>query len=118
MRPVAPDVIQRARLISEAELQAAVIEGAHAFGYLVAHFRPARTEHGYRTPVQADGKGWPDLVLVGRGRVLFRELKAVGGRASKAQLMWGVSLRAAGADYGVWTPVEWLTGQIEEELAA
>lgn len=48
--------------ISEAELQSAVIELARTLGYRVAHFRAARTAQGWRTPVEADGAGFPDLV--------------------------------------------------------
>lgn len=48
--------------------------------------------------------GFPDLVILGRRGVLFRELKGPRGRLSDAQREWIEDLRAAGADAGVWTP--------------
>lgn len=44
---------------TEIQWQAQVIELAHILGWTVAHFRPALTKHGWRTPVQADGAGFP-----------------------------------------------------------
>ena len=102
--------------MTEAQLQDVAIELARVLGWRVAHFRPARTEKGYRTPVSADGAGFVDLVLVGRGRVLFRELKSSIGRLSHAQRLWGVALRGAGADYDIWTPEDWISGRIEKAL--
>jgi hypothetical protein len=46
----------------EQSFQSVVIEVARLTGWRVAHFRAARTAHGWRTPVTADGAGWPDLV--------------------------------------------------------
>lgn len=98
---------------TESEFQSAVIDLAQTFGWLVAHFRPARTAHGWRTPVTADGAGFPDLVLVhpgthpGGGRVLFRELKADRGKITAQQAAWLSMLDAAGADACVWQPWEW-----------
>lgn len=92
--------------ITEAQFQDQVIELARLHGWRVAHFRPARTAEGWRTPVAADGAGWPDLVLV-REVVLFRELKRQGGRLGVAQQEWGARLAAAGADWAVWRPGDW-----------
>lgn len=93
--------------MSELEFQAAVIEAARLLGWRVAHFRPARTRRGWRTPVQGDGRGFPDLVAVhpGRGAPLVRELKA-GGRAklSREQAAWLADFEACGVDAGVWRP--------------
>ncbi len=82
-----------------------VIDRAHQSGWGVAHFRPAKTAHGWRTPVQADGKGFPDLVLV-RDRVIFAELKAAKGKLAREQQWWEVILRAAGAEFYVWRPAD------------
>lgn len=108
---------RRARMISEKELQRAIVECAQALGYTVAYFRPAMTNRGYRTPVGGDGKGFPDLVIVGHGRTLFRELKSYIGKLRADQKHWAHVLTTAGADWGVWTPVEWLDGTVEAELA-
>lgn len=71
-----------------------------------AHFRAARTANGWATPVQGDGKGFPDLVIVGGG-VLYRELKSNTGYPSQEQRAWISALGASGADVGVWRPRDW-----------
>jgi len=99
--------------ITEPEWQATVAEIAKIGGWKRAHFRPARTDKGWRTPGQYEGgKGWPDLVLVHPHRqlVLFRELKSARGRLDDDQARWRKWLTEAGADYDVWTPAD-------EELA-
>lgn len=75
------------RAMSEADLQQTVIEMARVYGWLVAHFRPARTAKGWRTAIEGDA-GFPDLVLVRDGRVLFVELKQENGKPSAAQGRW------------------------------
>ena len=94
--------------ITEAQLLVAIVRAACLGGYRVAHFRPARTEAGWRTPVQGDGAGFPDLVLAhpGRGELLFRELKSKRGRLTPAQSAWLETLHAAGADVAVWRPAD------------
>ena len=85
----------------------AVIGAARAGGWHAAHFRPGLTRSGeWRTAVQADGKGFVDLVLC-RDRVLFIELKAEAGRVSAAQAIWLDRLRAAGAEVYLWKPSMW-----------
>lgn len=82
--------------MNEAELQSQIIELARIYGWRVAHHRPARTERGWRTPVQGD-RGSPDLLLANRkrGQVLFAELKADSGRPTADQELWLEALRAA-----------------------
>lgn len=89
--------------MNEATWQKQVIEIAHTFRWLVAHFRPAKTNKGWRTAVAADGAGWPDLCLV-RDRVIFAELKKEGEKPSERQEMWLSALRAAGQETYVWRP--------------
>jgi VRR-NUC domain len=79
----------------------------------VAHFRPARTERGWRTPVAANGAGFVDLVLV-RERVVFAELKAAKTRITRAQIQWLDALADAGAEVYVWRPGDWQ--EIEQVL--
>jgi hypothetical protein len=74
--------------VTEAELLGAVVQAARLCGWWTAHFRPARTARGWRTPVAADGAGFPDLVLARAGELLFAELKSAGGRVSPAQRVW------------------------------
>ena len=71
--------------MTERELQDAVCELARLLGYLAHHSLPARTNRGWRTPLQGD-PGAPDLLLVGRGRVIHAELKAERGKLSNAQV--------------------------------
>lgn len=92
------------RLMSEAEWQQQVIDLAHIHGWRVYHARPAQNGRGdWRTPVAADGKGWPDLTLV-RDKVLFVELKSESGRLTTEQRHWLDALQAAGAHVAVWRP--------------
>lgn len=109
--------------MTEADFQATVIDYARRRGWRVAHFRKAQNQRGdWRTPVAADGKGFPDLVLV-RDRVLFIELKTDVGRLTREQKLWRDALlragigshRAGSADYDVWRPRDW--NRIVEELS-
>ena len=101
--------------MKESELQAAIVEAAHVFSWRVAHFRPARTKHGWATPVSADGAGWPDLVLV-RDRLICAEVKGDGGRLRPEQRAWLDAFYAAGVEAYVWTPKEWQSGDVESIL--
>lgn len=100
--------------VDEASFQATVIDAAHLQGWRVAHFRPAMTSSGWRTPVAADGKGFPDLVLV-RDRVVFAELKGSSGQVRPDQRQWLDALQAAGVEAYCWRPRDW--DEIERTLA-
>ncbi len=89
--------------ISEKAWQAQVIDLARTLGYRVAHFRPAMTGKGWRTPVAADGAGFPDLVLVGR-KVVFLELKSERGSVADDQAAWLEAIRRAGGEAYVLRP--------------
>ena len=72
----------------EADLQPVLADAAELGGWRRAHFRPARTAHGWRTAGQYEAAGFPDLILV-RGRDLLAwELKSERGRVSVDQLDW------------------------------
>lgn len=101
----------------EKELQKAVVETAHRFGWMVAHFGKAIGGHGaerWITPAAYDAKGFPDLVLV-RERLIFRELKT-GSALSASQIQWIDWLQTAGQDASVWSESDWKSGLIEREL--
>lgn len=84
-----------------------VVEVATLLGWESVHFRPARTAHGWRTPVQGSmGEGWPDLTLVRGARLLFVELKADGGKVSPEQERVLAILRVV-AEVHVWRPTDW-----------
>jgi len=96
-----------------------IIALAHLWGWTVASFRSVRVQRRdgssyFATPVQADGAGWPDLVLVRGDRLLFRELKTDRAVTRRAQREWLSRLAATGADVGVWRPRGW--DQIVVEL--
>jgi len=103
--------------VIESDLHRGVIEAAQLLGWKAAHFRPARTAHGWRTPVEADGKGFPDLVLV-RDRVVFAELKCGRNKLSPEQEAWLEALRQAGVEAYLWTDEMWGKGEIEAVLRA
>jgi len=96
--------------MSEATLQAQVLEAARLLGWLVYHTHDSRRSQ----------PGFPDLVLVhpGKRRVLYRELKTQKGRIRPQQQVWLDALAAAGQDAGVWRPADWLDGGAYDELAA
>lgn len=88
--------------------QSDVIALARMLKWRVAHFRPALTKHGWRTPVAADGKGFPDLMLT-RERVVYAELKSPTGRVAPEQAEWIAALRAARQEVYLWRPADWDT---------
>ena len=69
----------------EAEFQAQIVELAEAQNWLVYHTHDSRRSQ----------PGFPDLVLVRGGRLLFMEVKAEKGKLSPAQLNWMVMLKGA-----------------------
>ena len=100
--------------ISESDFQRQVVDVLRLHNYRVAHFTAAQNQRGqWRTPVTADGKGFPDLVAVRPAsrirtpRVLFIELKAQAGRISKEQTLWANDLVGAGAEHFIWRPSDW-----------
>ena len=94
--------------ISEADLQTAIVDLAHLYGWHVAHFRPAMTTHGWRTPVSADGKGFPDLCMVKGNKLIFWEVKSGRQLPSKEQTEWLERLsHIDGVTVGVVYPDNW-----------
>lgn len=98
--------------VTEADFTEAVIQRAQQLGWRVARFRTVRVQRKngsvyYETPVQADGKGWPDLFMVRGFRVLAVELKVGKNRPTAAQMEWLDVLERAGVEIDVWTPADW-----------
>jgi hypothetical protein len=102
-------------IMSEADLQNSVIELARLLKWRVAHFRPAMTTRGWRTPVSADGAGFVDLILV-RDRLVAAELKSDRGSLADDQVDWQHALVNAGVEYHLWRPQQWVDGTIEATL--
>ena len=93
----------RALRMTEAQFTDRVIQTAKLFGWLVCHFRPARTERGWRTAIQGDS-GFVDLVLARNGVVLHVELKIGTKKPRPDQVSWGVAI---GDSYRLWYPDMW-----------
>jgi hypothetical protein len=103
----------------ERAFQQDVIDLAHSCGWLVAHFRAVCVQKKgggtfYETPVAADGKGWPDLVLA-RERLVAVELKAGRNTLEPDQEKWRDALRRAGVEWHCFYPKDW--PEIERVLA-
>lgn len=98
-----------ARDMLEADLQARIIRLAKITGWRYYH------THNSRRSVS----GFPDLVLVHatQRRILYRELKRQKEKPTPAQLEWLDDLSIAGADVGVWRPMDLLDGTIAVELS-
>lgn len=81
--------------ITEAELQALIVEAAKAFGWLSYHTHNSRHS----------AAGFPDLVLVRTGELLFVELKSAKGKLTAAQSEWLNALDGATTvEANVWRP--------------
>jgi hypothetical protein len=102
-------------VMSEDDLLSAVLDLCKLYRLRVAHFRPARTGQGWRTPVEADGAGFPDLVIVG-SIMIVRELKGASGQVTPEQRTWLDRFDLAGVDSGVWRPAQWHDGTIDAQL--
>ena len=88
----------------EAAFQESVIDLLTLRRFRIAHFRPVQTPTGWRTPVAADGAGFPDLLAVRKGSlvtptvdragrlspglILALELKVPPNTASREQEVW------------------------------
>lgn len=103
--------------MSEAQLLDATLELAALTGWRTFHARPARTLHGWRTPVQGDGAGFPDLVAVRHDRLVVAELKSARGRLTPGQSQWLEAFRQIpAAEVHIWRPEHWHDGTIEGVL--
>jgi VRR-NUC domain len=94
--------------LTEADWSRRVLDCARLFKWRTAHFRPAQTAKGWRTPVQGDGRGWPDLVLLRPPRLILAELKSDTGRVSPEQSDWIAQLaEVPGIEVAIWRPSDW-----------
>ena len=92
--------------ISEADFSRLVEDLLNTFGWQWCHFRPAKTDKGWRTALSGH-QGFPDYIAVEGNRLLFIELKSEKGKVSKAQLEWLEALRKATLEVYVWKPSDY-----------
>lgn len=92
--------------ITHEELDQLFLKVAHGFGWKAAHFRPAKTAKGWRTPVTGDGKGFLDWLLV-KDRVLVIELKTRDDQLRPEQKEWIATWEGARVEVHVFWPKDW-----------
>lgn len=90
--------------LTEKQFMAQVLELAKLQGWLVYHTHDSRRSE----------PGFPDLVLVRDGRLVFAELKAEKGRVSPVQQKWlnelvqaTLTAKTATPAVYVWRPSDW-----------
>lgn len=103
--------------MTEADLTAAVLQLLDLLGWRAMHARPARTAHGWRTPLQGPtAKGFPDIIAVKAERLLVAELKVGRNTTADDQVDWLDAFEAVGAEVYVWRDTDWAAGNIEAAL--
>jgi hypothetical protein len=100
--------MKAAAAMTETQLLAAVRD--------LCQLRGCMTYHTHRS--DRSEPGFPDLVILTRTSVLYRELKTTKGRLTTAQAAWLDRLTSLGADAGVWQPEHLHAGVIDAELRA
>lgn len=94
--------------MKEKDFQKGVIEILHRNSWTVAHFTQAQVRPGvWATPVQADGKGFPDLICLRDGDILVIELKAAGRKTTPEQEVWLREWGDTVAEVYVFTPADY-----------
>lgn len=100
------------RSISEAAFQVRVIETARLNRWLVHHSRAAlRQSGGYSTPIQG-ARGYLDLTMARKGRLIIAELKTEIGKLTEWEERWMEELTAGfglyeGFEVYVWRPSDY-----------
>lgn len=89
---------------------------------LLSHVRAVARGLGLRAYHTHDSRrsepGFPDLVIVGREGIIYRELKTQKGRVRPEQNQWITDLIRAGQNAGLWRPADLLNGTILNEMRA
>lgn len=96
------------------ELDQLFYKVAHACRWRAAHFRPAYTGRGFRTPVSGDGEGFLDWIMA-KNRAMAVELKTKKDSVRPKQQEWVTAWEKAGVEVHVWWPKDW--NEIVEVLA-
>ncbi len=92
--------------IKEHDWQNTVIAHVERAGFMVHYIPDAMWRRAFihGTPQKLGHRGFPDLVIAGKGRLFFRELKTERGDLSPFQVQWRDTLLAAGCDWELWRP--------------
>jgi len=91
--------------LSEAEFLSQVTDLADIMGFAWLHLRPGMTRDSWRTPISGPlGRGFPDLLLIRPGRIIFAELKRAGGKPTPDQAILLAALKDWGFEAYLWEP--------------
>ena len=98
--------------LTEAAFQKMVLDFAKLHGWRRAHFRGVRVQRKdgstyHQTPIQADGKGFPDILLLRGRECIVVELKTETRRLTPEQIAWITAFREAGIHAFIWKPSSW-----------
>lgn len=94
-------------VLTERQLQDAIVQTARLLGWLTYHTYDSRRSD----------PGFPDLVLVRGPRLIFAELKTEKGRMTAEQEHWRDLLQAVTAvEAYLWRPADWFGGDIDRIL--
>ncbi len=102
MSPVTPAQEKLANAAMEAWLEEQVRSACKAL-----RLRRYHTHRAQHSPA-----GFPDDVIVGPTRMIYRELKRQKEKPSPDQQEWLDDLARVGQDVGVWRPMDWYSGLI------
>jgi hypothetical protein len=93
--------------MTEADLQAKIRNLARQRGFNLVY-------HTYNS--RRSDSGFPDLVMVNDGRLVFAELKSQKKEPTPDQRRWLYALANTGAEVFVWRPSDLLDGSIDTIL--
>lgn len=89
---------------SEAEIQGAIVKALAQLGFLVIHVPNQATWGRYRYSGLLPGA--PDLIVIGRNRIYFMEVKKQNGKLSPSQIAVQQMIEERGFEYHVVRSVE------------
>lgn len=102
------------REMPERALQELILQAARFDGWRRHHQRPSPTGRPGKwvSAIQGD-RGFPDLILARRGRLVVAELKRELGRLDQDQQAWlDLFGQVPGIEVFVWRPRHWSSGEI------
>jgi hypothetical protein len=88
---------------NEYELQKIGLEMMKLLGWKTSHFKAAKVDGRWMTPLQGDAKGFVDVVAA-RDRIIYVEFKGAAGKVEPEQQVWHDCLRRAGGEVYVIRP--------------